>query len=54
MKIPNSREIQRAAFNHSWDIDFKDFIKIYKKWIAIKFLLHMFWETKLGLLTYFL
>ena len=30
IKIPNKRELQRiAATNHSSDIDFKDFIKIY-------------------------
>ena len=32
MKIPNKREIQQIALNHSSDIDFKDFIKIYKKY----------------------
>ena len=31
MKIPNKRELQQIAINHSSDIDFKDFIKIYKK-----------------------
>ena len=31
MKIPNKRELQQVATNHSSDIDFKDFIKIYKK-----------------------
>ena len=31
MKIPNNRELQQVALNHSLDIDFKDFIKIYKK-----------------------
>ena len=31
MKIPNERELQQIALNHSSDIDFKDFIKIYKK-----------------------
>ena len=30
MKIPNKRELQQIALNHSSDIDFKDFIKIYK------------------------
>ena len=34
MKIPNKRELQQIAFNHSSDIDFKDFIKIYKKFTA--------------------
>ena len=31
MKIPNKRELQQIALNHSSDIDFKNFIKIYKK-----------------------
>ena len=31
MKIPNKRELQQIALNHSSDIDFKDLIKIYKK-----------------------
>ena len=30
MKIPNIRELQQIGLNHSSDIDFKDFIKIYK------------------------
>ena len=34
MKIPNKRELQQIALNHSSDIDFKDFIKIYKKYTA--------------------
>ena len=32
MKIPNKRELQQIALNNSSDIDFKDFIKIYKKY----------------------
>ena len=31
MKIPNKRELQQIAVNHSSDIDFKDIIKICKK-----------------------
>ena len=31
MKIPNKRELEQIALNHLSDIDFKDFIKIYKK-----------------------
>ena len=31
MKIPNKRELQQIAFNHSSDIDFKDFMNLYKK-----------------------
>ena len=34
MKIPNKRELQQIALNHSPDIDFKDFIKIDKKCTA--------------------
>ena len=30
MKIPNKRELQEITLNHSSDIDFKDFMKIYK------------------------
>ena len=32
MKISNKRELQQIALNHSSDIDFKDFMKIYKKY----------------------
>ena len=34
MKNPNKRELQQIALNHSSDIDFKDFVKIYKKCTA--------------------
>ena len=34
MKIPNKREFQQIALNHSSDIDLKDFIEIYKKCTA--------------------
>ena len=34
MKIPNKRELQQIALNHSSNIDFKDFMKIYKKCTA--------------------
>ena len=34
MKIPNKRELQQIALNHSSDIDFKDFMQIYKKCTA--------------------
>ena len=30
MKIPNKRELQQIALNHSSDIDFKDFMNVYK------------------------
>ena len=32
MKIRNKRELQQIALNHSSDIDFKDFMKISKKY----------------------
>ena len=32
MKIPNKRELQQIALNHSSDTDFKDFMNIYKKY----------------------
>ena len=31
MKIPNKRELQQIVFNHSSDIDFQDFMNLYKK-----------------------
>ena len=34
MKIPNKRELQKIDLNQSSDIDFKDFMKIYKKCTA--------------------
>ena len=34
MKILSKRELQQIALNHSLDIYFKDFIKIYKKCTA--------------------
>ena len=34
MKIPNKREHQQIALNHSSDISNKDFIKIHKKCTA--------------------
>ena len=34
IKIPNKKELQQIALNHSSDIDFKNFIKIHKKCTA--------------------
>ena len=31
MKINNKRELQNIAINHSADIDYKDFVKVYRK-----------------------
>ena len=30
MKIPNKRELQQIALNHSSDIDFEDFMNLFK------------------------
>ena len=34
MKVPNKQERQQIAFNRSSDIDFEDFINLYKKCTA--------------------
>ena len=34
MKILYKREFQQTAFNHSSDIDFKDFMNLYRKCTA--------------------
>ena len=34
MKIPNKRDLQQIAFNHSSDIDFQHFVNCYKKCTA--------------------
>ena len=34
MKIPNERELQHIGLNYSSDINFTDFIQIYKKCTA--------------------
>ena len=34
MKISNKRELQQIAFIHSSDIDFQDFVNLYKKCTA--------------------
>ena len=31
MKILDKRELQQIAWNHSSDVDFQDFVNIYKK-----------------------
>ena len=36
MKIPNKRELQQIAFDHSSDIDFQDFMNLYKNCTAKK------------------
>ena len=34
IKVPNKRELQQIAFNHSSDIDFKYLMNLYKKYTA--------------------
>ena len=34
MRFPNKRELQQTVFNHSSDIDFQDFMTLYKKCTA--------------------
>ena len=34
MKIRNKQELEQIAFNHSSNIDFKDFMNLYKKCTA--------------------
>ena len=50
MKIPNERELQQTAFNHSSDIVFQDFMNLYKSvlqnhilfWLLILILIFCF------------
>ena len=40
MEIPNKRELQQIAINHSWDVHFMlDFIKVYKN-VPLKYILN--------------
>ena len=39
MKIPNKTELQQITFNHVSDIDFKDFMNLYKKSTAKSYFL---------------
>ena len=38
MKIPNKKDLQQIASNHSCDIDFEDFMKIFKDYTKEPFL----------------
>ena len=38
MKIRNKRELQQIALNHLSDIDFKDFMKLYKDYTKEQYL----------------
>ena len=37
MKINNRRELQNIAINHSADIDYKYFVKIYRVFMRLKY-----------------
>ena len=37
VKIPNKQELQQTSFNHSLDIDFKDFVNLYRKCTAKRY-----------------
>ena len=38
MKIPNKGELKQITFNHLSDIDFKDFMNLYKTYITKPYL----------------
>ena len=48
MKIPNKRELQQITFNHSLDIDYKDFVNLYKKCTARPYSFLVFYEYLTG------
>ena len=37
MKIRNKKELQQMAFNYSSDIDFQEFVNLYKKYTSKPF-----------------
>ena len=41
MKIRNKRELQQIGYNHSSDIDFKDFINLYKNVLENHFFFYL-------------
>ena len=50
MKIPNKIELQQITLNHSSDIDFKDSMKIYKRYTTVK--PYSFWVNNTTLPSY--
>ena len=44
MKIPNKRDFQQTAVNHSLDIDFKDFTNLYKTCTAKPYYFNWKWK----------
>ena len=47
MKINNKRELQNIAINHSADIDYKDFMKIYRECTREPFIYFLTIDTTL-------
>ena len=47
MKIPNKRELLHIAFNHSSDIDFQDFMNLYKASTVQTFFFFLVFDTTL-------
>ena len=45
MKIPNKRELQQIAYHYSSDIDFKDFMNLYKNITAKLFSFLVIYST---------
>ena len=48
-KIPNKKELQQVVYNHSLNIDFRNFMNIYKKWTAKPY---SFWVIDATLASY--
>ena len=47
MQIPNKQELEQIEFNHSSDIDFKDFMSLYKNCTTRSFYF-LVYDTKLA------
>ena len=45
MKVPNKRQLQQTAFNHSSDIDFEGFMDLYEKCTAKPYSFSVFHTT---------
>ena len=52
MKIINKKELQQIAFNHSSDIDFQDFMNLYKKLLQNNTLFYLLIKLLLWIILY--
>ena len=52
MKIINKTELQQIAFNHSSDIDFQDFMNLYKKLLQNNTLFYLLIKLLLWIILY--